>query len=87
MEHDYTIIKYPLNTEKAIRLMERENKLLFRVALTAQKPTIKKAIERLFNVKVTKVNTYTTPGGEKRAYVKLSREHPAMDVMTKLGLI
>ncbi len=87
MEHDYTIIKFPLNTEKAIRIMERENKLLFNVALDATKPTIKKAVERLFNVKVMKVNTYITPQGAKRAYVTLSREHPAMDIMTKLGLV
>lgn len=87
MEHHYTAIKYPLNTEKAIRMMERENKLLFSVALDATKPTIKKAVEALFSVKVITVNTYVTPQGKKRAYVQLARENPAMDVMTKLGLI
>lgn len=82
-----TLIHYPLNTEKAIRIMEKENKLLFKVALNATKLGIKKSVEQLFNVKVRKVNTFVTVLGEKRAYVQLSKENPAMDVMTKLGLI
>ena len=41
----------------------------------------------MFQVKVTKVNTIVTPEGKKKAYVKLSKETPAIDVATKLGLI
>ncbi len=82
-----TLVHYPLNTEKAIRIMEKENKLLFKVSLNATKPAIKKTVEQLFNVKVLKVNTFITMLGEKRAYVQLSKENPAIDVMTKLGLI
>ena len=40
------IIKYPLSTEKAIRLMESENKLVFVVDDKASKQEIKKAIEK-----------------------------------------
>lgn len=83
----YKILKYPINTEKAVRLMESENKLLFAVNLKASKEDIKKAIESMFKVKVLKVNTLITSSGEKRAYIKLSHENPAMDVMTQLGLI
>ncbi len=82
----YKIIKYPLSTEKSIRLMERENKLIFVVDMKANKKEIKKAIEELFKVKVTKVNTLLI-GGEKRAYVKLSMENPAIDIATELGLM
>ncbi|MBW2963778.1 50S ribosomal protein L23 [Candidatus Woesearchaeota archaeon] len=82
----YKIIKYPLSTEKSIRLMERENKLIFVVDMKANKEEIKKAIEELFKVKVTKVNTLLV-GGEKRAYVKLSMENPAIDIATELGLM
>ena len=39
----YTIIKYPLSTEKSIRLMEAENKLIFVVNKSATKKEIKKA--------------------------------------------
>lgn len=83
----YNIIKNPLNTEKSVRLMEIENKLLFVVDIKARKQDIKRAIEEMFNVKVVKVNTFIVSGGEKRAYVKLHLENPAVDVMTKLGLI
>lgn len=83
----YNIIKCPLSTEKSIRLMESENKLIFAVDLAAKKQEIKKAVEELFKVKVVKVNTLITPDGEKRAYVKLSPENPAIDIATELGLM
>ena len=81
------IIKYPLATEKSIRLMESENKLIFAVQKKAKSAEIKKAIEELFKVKVTKVNTIITPKGEKRAYIKFSDETPAIDIATQLGLM
>ena len=83
----YSIIRNPLTTEKAVKLMETENKLLFRVHIKAKKPEIKKAIEDLFKVRVIKVSTFNTPRGEKRAYIKLSPENPAIDLATQLGLM
>jgi large subunit ribosomal protein L23 len=82
-----TIIKYPLSTEKSIRLMEAENKLVFVVDRKAKKPEIKKEIEQMFKVKVVNVNTLITPDGKKRAYVRFSNETPAIDIATKLGLM
>lgn len=87
MKDAYTILQHPINTEKAVRLMDRENKLLFSISKKATKAEVKKAFEELFNAKVVKVNTYTTPDGEKRAYITLSKQHPATDVATKLGLM
>lgn len=81
------VLKYPLTTEKAVKLIESENKLLFVVDLKSNKANIKKDIEKLFGVKVEKINTLITSDGEKRAYIKLSKETPAMDVITKLGLM
>lgn len=86
MEHE-KVIKHPLSTEKAIRLMEAENKLVFAVDKKANKAEIKEAIEKTFKVKILKVNTLITPKGEKRAYVKLSPETPALDISTELGLM
>ncbi len=80
-------IKYPLITEKAVKLVESENKLLFVVDLKAKKQDIKNEIEKIFNVKVEKINTLITPTGEKRAYIKLSKDNPAMDIITQLGLM
>lgn len=87
MKDIYTTVKHPVSTEKALRLMESENKLVFIVDLDATKKDIKNAVEKLFNVTVVKVNTLITIKGTKKAYVRLSPEHPAIDVATKLGLV
>lgn len=81
------IIKYPLTTEKSVRVMEADNKLIFIVDRTATKTQIKKAVEEMFKVKVVNVNTTIVPSGEKKAYVTLSPDTPAIDVATQLGLI
>ena len=83
----HAVIKYPLSTEKSIRLMEAENKLIFAVERRATKKKKKKAIEELFNAKVVKVNTYITPKGKKRAYVRFADDTPAIDIATNLGLM
>lgn len=83
----FDVVKYPLSTEKSIRLMESENKLVFVVDMRATKPDIKKAIESMFKVKILKVNTHIAPTGEKRAYIKFSKETPAIDIATNMGLM
>lgn len=80
------VIKYPLSTEKSIRMMELENKLAFIVDKKAKKQEIKKELEKMFKVKVVKVNTLIHKG-KKKAYVKFSDETPAIDIATKLGLM
>ena len=87
MKDLYDIVRYPVSTEKAVRLMEAENRLTFVVNMKVKKKEIKDAIEKLFKTKVVKVNTMITTKGQKRAYVTLSRETPAIDVATQLGLI
>ena len=82
----YKIIKYPLSTEKSIRLMESQNQLIFVVDIKADKKMIKKAIEDMLKAKVENVKTYVQ-NGEKRAYVKFSNESPAIDIATQLGLM
>lgn len=83
----FKVIKNPLSTEKSVRLMERENKLLFVVDKKADKWDIKEAVEKLFKVKVVKVTTINDMDGKKKAYVRLSAETPAIDVATELGLM
>ncbi len=80
------IIKYPLSTEKAIRLMESDNKLLFVIANDANKAAVKQAVEEAFKAKVSKVNVHRTKG-QKRAYVTFTKETPAIDIATNLGLM
>jgi len=83
----YEIIKYPLSTEKSIRQIEFDNKLVFAVHPRATKSDVKKAVEELFKVKVMKVNIQNSFQGQKRAYVKLGPESLASDVSADLGLI
>lgn len=83
----YKIIKYPLSTEKSIRLMESENKLIFVVGNKTTKKEIKKAIEDMFKVEVVGVNTFVSADGEKRAYVKFSAKNPAIDIAAQMGLM
>ena len=83
----YNIIKYPLSTEKSIRLMESENKLIFVVNNKATKKEIRKALEDMFKAKVDSVNTFVNADGEKRAYVKFSAKNPAIDIATQMGLM
>jgi len=83
----YKIIKYPLSTEKSIRQIEFDNKLVFAVHPRSTKKDVKKAIELLFNVKVAKVNVQNSFQGEKISYVKLGPESLASDVSADLGLI
>lgn len=60
----YDVIVSPVITEKATMASE-QNKVVFRVAKTASKPEIKAAVEQLFDVKVTDVNTLVRKGKTK----------------------
>jgi large subunit ribosomal protein L23 len=83
----YELVRTPVITEKATMLTER-NQVVFRVAIDASKPEIKAAVETLFRVKVTGVNTLVQKGKAKRfkgrpgvrsdvkkAYVQLADGH------------
>ena len=91
----YDVILSPVITEKATMASEH-NKVTFKVARNATKPQIKEAVERLFDVKVKRVNTLVRAGkmktfknrlGQqsdvKRAVVTLEEGH-RIDVTTGL---
>jgi large subunit ribosomal protein L23 len=61
----YDLIRAPLITEKGTMVSEH-NQVVFRVPLKASKPQIKQAVEALFKVTVTGVNTLITKGKLKR---------------------
>ncbi len=60
----YDVIIAPVITEKATTASEH-NQVVFKVARNATKPQIKEAVEKLFDVKVKKVNTLNRPGKMK----------------------
>lgn len=86
METFFKIIKRPLVTEKTFDLIEKENKLTFIVDRVVNKSQIRKAVEKIHNVKVIKVNTMITPSGEKKAFVKLHPDNSAQDIAIDLGI-
>ena len=81
------VLNYPHMTEKSVSLIEKENKVVFIVDRKFDKKQIKEAVEKVFEVKVEKVNTLITPAGEKKAFVKLKPEFKAIDVAVKLGIV
>jgi large subunit ribosomal protein L23 len=62
----YDVVLAPHITEKSTLMAEAANAVVFKVASDASKPEIKAAVEALFNVKVTGVNTMVTKGKTKR---------------------
>ncbi|MEM2111075.1 MAG: 50S ribosomal protein L23 [Candidatus Bathyarchaeia archaeon] len=81
------IILYPLMSEVASRVIEKENKLVFIVNRKATKYDIKRAVEELYQVKVKDVNVMNTVKGNKKAFVKLEPEYNATDVAIKIGIL
>ena len=61
----YDVVLAPHITEKSTMVSEH-NAVVFKVANDASKPEIKAAVEALFNVSVTKVNTILTKGKTKK---------------------
>jgi len=76
----------PISTEKAVRLIEAENTLIFEVDRRLSKKDIKKEFEEMFKVKTDSINTLIKLN-KKYAYIKLNKKNPAIDVATKLGMI
>lgn len=60
------IIKRPLLTEKGTAMGEDGNKVLFEVTMRANKIEIRKAVEKIYHVKVTTVHTQIVRGKMKR---------------------
>ena len=83
----HEVILYPLMTEATNHLLEKENKLVFITNIKATKKDIKRAVEELYNVKVSKVNTVITSKGKKKAFVRLEPGYSATDVAIKLGIL
>ena len=76
----------PVTSEKAVKLIDLENTLLFETERRANKEDIKKEIEKTFSVKVKSVRTFLRHN-KKFAYIKLIKSSPAIDVATKLGMM
>jgi len=83
----FSIVRYPLTTESAMKKIEDDNTLVFIVDDKANKTMIKQAVKKLYNISVIKVNTLNRPDGLKKAYVRLAPDHDSLDVANKIGII
>uniref|UniRef100_H0XPV4 Large ribosomal subunit protein uL23 n=1 Tax=Otolemur garnettii TaxID=30611 RepID=H0XPV4_OTOGA len=82
----YAVINFPLTTESAMKKIE-DNNTVFIVDVKANKPQIKQAVKKLYDIHVAKVNTLIRPEGKKKAYVRLAPDYDALDVANKIGII
>ena len=80
-------LKYPFVTEKAMVLLENENKLQFLVDNTATRQAIRREIEKAFDQKVNSVRTLMTMHGEKKAIVSFENEKAAEEILSRLGIM
>jgi large subunit ribosomal protein L23 len=81
------VLKHPFVTEKAMMMLENQNKLQFLVRNEATKQQIKREIETTFEQKVTSVNTIMTSKGEKKAIVSFVNEKAAEEILSRLGIM
>ena len=70
MKTCYDVIKTIIRTEKGT-VLEGDRKYLFQVAFNANKVEIKNAVEEIYKVKVSSVNTTIVPGKKKRVRQEL----------------
>lgn len=71
-ERKFELLRSPVITEKATLLSEH-NQVTFRVPMDANKVEVRKAVQDVFGVKVTAVNTIVTKGKSKRFRGRVGR--------------
>jgi large subunit ribosomal protein L23 len=81
----HSILLHPYVTEKTLNLMENHNSLMFVVRTESNKDQIRRAFEKLFEVKVEKVNVKHTRFG-KQAIIKLTDDYNAEDIGMRIGI-
>lgn len=86
-ERHHNVILFPLITEKAVNMIEAENKLCFIVSKKSTKSDVKRSVEKAYAIKVDSVKVLNDRKGRKKAIVKVNKAFKADDVATKLGVI
>jgi large subunit ribosomal protein L23 len=81
------VLKYPFVTEKAMMMLESQNKLQFLVEREATKIQIAKEIERSFGQEVKSVRTVMTTKGQKKAVISFTNDKAAEEVLSRLGIM
>ena len=85
MAHMTDVLKKPVLTEKSLALQTEENKYTFDVDLDANKTEVKIAVEKLFNVKVEKVNIMNVKHKAKRMGIYEGKTNKRRKAIVKLA--
>ncbi len=80
-------LMYPIATEKALNIVDKNNVIIYVVDLRANKKQIKEEFEKTFGVRVASVNTVRTIKNLKKAYIKLDKGVKASEIARKLKLV
>lgn len=83
----YDVLRFVLITEKSVRQIELQNKLVFIVERKSKKNEIKLAVQNAFNSPVSRVNTMIDQTGRKKAFVKFAQPGAAGEIAVRLGII
>lgn len=75
-----------ITSEKAVRLIELNNTLVFEVDRRMNKKEIRENLEKNFDIKIDSINSLIK-NNKKYVYVKLNAKNLAIDVATRLGMI
>jgi len=81
------VFLHPLVSEKAVDMIEKENKITFIVKKDADKALVKKLFEEEFKVKVDRANIINDMKGRKKAIIKVNKQYKASDIAMKLGIL
>ncbi|KNC22870.1 hypothetical protein FF38_14039, partial [Lucilia cuprina] len=84
---EYKVIISSVNSEGATQKIEDANTLVLYVHIKANKDQIKYAVKKLYGAEVLKVNTLVRPDGTKKAFVRLTPDHDALDVASRAGFL
>lgn len=85
MAHITDVLKKPVLTEKSLTMLSEENKYTFDVELTSSKTEVKNAVEKLFNVKVDKVNIIRVKAKTKRVGKYVGKTNRRKKAVVKLA--
>lgn len=84
---DLSVLRYVVMTEKAIQMIETQNKLVFIVDRRKGKSEIKRAVEKAFESRVKEINTMIDQEGRKKAFIKFREPGQAGEIAIRLGII
>ena len=70
-----------------MKMIERENKMVFVVSPSSSSQDVAKEFEKMFKVKVERVNTLRKNNGLKIAFIKVAKEYSAGDISVKLRIL